>query len=287
MTSKLYNNFKTALFLGVLTGLILLIGHWIGGPAGVLFALGIAAVMNFVAFFFSDKIALMSMRAYEVGPDHELYQITQKLAAKANLPMPRVYVAPSDAPNAFATGRSPKKAAVCATEGLLHLLDRNEVAGVMAHELAHVKHRDTLITTVAATIGGAISYLGYMLMWGGADDDGDRHPLAGLLILILGPIAAALIQTAISRSREYNADTEGAEISGDPMYLASALEKLELYSKRIPLQTNPAYNSLFIVEPLSAVGSSLANLFSTHPPMEKRLMNLIGRQTTGMYRHAA
>src|SRR5688572_24194646 len=187
MTSKLYNNFKTALFLGVLTGLILLIGHWIGGPTGVLIALGIAAVMNFVAFFFSDKLALMSLGAYEVGPDHELYQITAPLARRAGLPMPRVYVAATDAPNAFATGRSPKKAAVCATEGLLRLLNRDEIAGVMAHELAHVKHRDTLITTVAATIGGAISYLGYMLMYGfgGSDEDGNggnANPLAGLLI---------------------------------------------------------------------------------------------------------
>lgn len=286
MTSKLFNNMKTALFLGTLTGLILLAGHLIGGRTGVMWAVGIAGVTNFVAFFFSHKIALMSMGAYEVGPDHELYQITANLAQRAGLPMPKVYVAPTAAPNAFATGRSPKSAAVCATEGLLQILDRNEVAGVMAHELAHVKHRDTLITTVAATIGGAISYLGYMFMWGGSSDDEDHNPLAGLLILILGPIAAGLIQAAISRSREYNADTEGAAIAGDPMYLASALEKLHLYSKQIPLQTNPAYNSMFIVEPLSPM-QRVANLFSTHPPMEKRLMNLIGRETTGRYAYAA
>lgn len=286
MTSKLFNNMKTALFLGTLTGLILLAGHLIGGRTGVMWAVGIAGVTNFIAFFFSHKIALMSMGAYEVGPDHELYQITAKLAQRAGLPMPKVYVAPTAAPNAFATGRSPKSAAVCATEGLLQILDKNEVAGVMAHELAHVKHRDTLITTVAATIGGAISYLGYMFMWGGSSDDEDRNPLAGLLILILGPIAAGLIQAAISRSREYNADTEGAAIAGDPMYLASALEKLHLYSKQIPLQTNPAYNSMFIVEPLSPM-QRVANLFSTHPPMEKRLMNLIGRETTGRYAYAA
>src|SRR5688572_16820798 len=289
--TKLYNNFKTALLLGALTGIILFIGHLIGGPTGVLVALALAGVMNFVAFFFSDKIALASMGAHEVGPEHELHQITAQLAQRAGLPMPRVYVAPTDAPNAFATGRSPKKAAVCATEGLLRLLSRDEIAGVMAHELAHVKHRDTLITTVAATIGGAVSYLGYMLMYGfgGNDEDGNgnANPLAGLLILILGPIAAGLIQAAISRSREYNADTEGAALSGDPMHLASALEKLNLYSKQIPIQTNPAYNSMFIVEPLSAFGGSVANLFSTHPPMEKRLMNLIGRETTGMYRYAA
>jgi heat shock protein HtpX len=286
--NKLYNNLKTALLLGALTALILFIGHLLGGSTGVVIALVLAGVMNFVAFFFSDKIALMSMHAYEVGPDHELHQITQDLAQRANLPMPRVYVAPTDAPNAFATGRSPKKAAVCATEGLLRLLDRDEVAGVMAHELAHVKHRDTLITTVAATIGGAISYLGYMLMWGGGrDDGGNRNPLAGLLVLILGPIAAGLIQAAISRSREFNADTEGANLAGDPMHLASALEKLDLYSKQIPIQTNPAFNSLFIVEPLNAFGGGVANLFSTHPPLEKRLQNLIGRQTTGMFHYAA
>lgn len=291
MGSKLINNFKTVLFLGALTGLILFAGHLIGGRTGVIIALGIAAVTNFVSYFFSDKIALMSMRAHEVGPDHELYQITAQLAQRANMPMPRVYVAPTDAPNAFATGRNPKNAAVCATEGLLRILDRNEVAGVMAHELAHVKHRDILISTIAATIAGAISSIAYMGMWfgGSSSDDeegGGSNPLVALLILILGPIAAALIQMAISRSREYNADTEGARIAGDPMYLASALEKLHLFSQRIPLETNPAYNGMFIVEPLNPL-RSVANLFATHPPMEKRLMNLIGRETTGMFRYAA
>jgi len=288
MNSKFYNNFKTALFLGALTGLILLAGQLIGGRQGVIIALGIAAVSNFVAYFYSDKIALMSMGAREVGPDHELYKITAELAQKANLPMPRVYVAPVEAPNAFATGRNPQHAAVCATEGLLQILDRNEVAGVMGHELAHVKHRDILIQSVAATIGGAISSLPYLFMWGGArnDDDEGGNPFAGLLILILGPIAALVIQAAISRSREYNADTEGAALAGDPMFLASALEKLHLYSKRIPLDANPAYNSMFIVTPLNPL-RSVANMFDTHPPIEKRLANLIGRETTGMFRHAA
>jgi len=291
MNSKLFNNFKTVLLLSALTGLILFAGHLIGGRTGVIVALGIAAVTNFVSFFFSDKIALMSMGAREVGPDHELYQITARLAERANLPVPRVYVAPTDAPNAFATGRNPKNAAVCATEGLLRVLDRNEIAGVMAHELAHVKHRDILISTVAATIGGAITTVAYMGMWfgGGNRDDeegGSSNPLVGLLILILGPIAAGLIQMAISRSREYNADTEGAAIAGDPMYLASALEKLHLYSRQIPIETNPAYNSMFIVEPLNALGN-VGNLFATHPTLEQRLTNLIGRETTGRYRHAA
>jgi heat shock protein HtpX len=285
--SKFYNNLKTAVFLGLLTGLILVAGQLIGGTTGLTVALVMAAVMNFVAYFFSDKIALASMRAHEVGPDHELYQITAELARRANLPMPRVYVSPEQAPNAFATGRNPRNAAVCATEGLLQALNRNEVAGVMAHELAHVKHRDILITTIAATVGGAISYLGYMFMFGGGrDDDGDSHPLAGLLVLILGPLAAGLIQAAISRSREFNADTEGAAICGDPMYLAGALEKIHAYANRIPMDVNPAFNALMIAEPLNVMGK-VAQLFSTHPPLEQRLHNLIGRETTRMYRHAA
>ncbi|HEY7119636.1 MAG TPA: zinc metalloprotease HtpX [Tepidisphaeraceae bacterium] len=290
MNSKFYNNVKTVFFLGALSGIILLAGHLIGGRQGVIIALGIAAVTNFISYFYSDKIALMSMGAREVGPDHELYQITAQLAQRANLPMPRVYVAPSDAPNAFATGRNPQHAAVCATEGLLRILDRHEIAGVMGHELAHVKHRDILISTVAATIAAAISSLGYLAFWFGGssrdDDEGGGNPLVALLFLIFAPIAAVLIQAAISRSREFNADNEGARLAGDPMYLASALEKLQLQSQRIPLETNPAYNSMFIVEPLNPL-RSMANLFATHPPMEKRLMNLIGRQTTGMFRYAA
>jgi heat shock protein HtpX len=241
-----------------------------------------AAVMNFVTFFFSDKIALASMGAHEVGPGHRLYHITESLAQRANLPMPRVYVSPQAAPNAFATGRNPKNAAVCATEGLLEILDDHEVAGVMAHELAHVKHRDTLIQTVAATIGGAISMLGYLFMFGGAprDDEGESHPIAGLLVMILGPVAAGLIQAAISRSREFNADTEGAAIAGDPMGLATALEKIHHGARQVPLDVNPAFNSLFIAEPLNPM-RSVANLFQTHPPIEQRLLNLIGRESTG------
>jgi heat shock protein HtpX len=289
MSSKFVNNFKTVLFLGALTGLILFLGQLIGGTTGLVIALGIAAVSNFVAYFYSDKIALMSMGAHEVGPDHELYQITAGLAQRAGLPMPRVYVAPTDAPNAFATGRNPQHAAVCATEGLLRILNRNEVAGVMAHELAHVKHRDILIASVAATIAGAISSLAYMAMWFGhssSDDDDGGGWLSGLLMMLLAPLAATVIQAAISRSREYNADTEGAALAGDPMHLASALEKLNLYAKQIPLEANPAYSSMFIVQPLNPF-RGMANLFSTHPPMEKRLMNLIGRETTGIYRYAA
>ncbi|CAA9436029.1 MAG: Peptidase M48, Ste24p precursor, partial [uncultured Phycisphaerae bacterium] len=251
--NKFYNNVKTAVFLAALSGLILACGGLIGGSTGLVIALVIAGVMNFGSYFFSDKIALMATGAREVGPDHELYRITAQLAQRAGLPMPRVYVSPDPSPNAFATGRGPGHAAVCATEGLLRVLNRNEVAGVMAHELAHVKHRDILIQSVAVTIGSAITVLAYLGMYlpiGGGDDEGDApNPLAGLLILILGPIAASLIQMAISRSREYNADTAGAEICGDPMYLASALEKIHAYGRQIPMNVNPAFNSMMIAEP--------------------------------------
>jgi heat shock protein HtpX len=281
--SKFHNNVKTALLLGLLTGLILWIGSF-WGEAGVTMALIFAAITNLGAYFFSDKIALMSMRAQEVGPDHELYRIVQPLAARANLPMPRVYVSPAAAPNAFATGRNPRHAAVCATEGLLQVLDRDEVGGVMAHELAHVKHRDILIQSVAATIGGAISMLGYMFMFGaGRDSDGDSNPIAALLTIILAPIAAMLIQAGISRSREFNADKVGAEILGDPQPLATALEKIHALSQRVPLPVNPAFNGMFICEPFNGTARSLANLFMTHPPLEQRLMNLIGRPTTGRF----
>jgi heat shock protein HtpX len=290
MTGKFYNNFKTAMLLGLLTALIMWIGSLLGGQQGLVIAFFVAGITNFVALFFSDKIAIATMRGQEVGPGNELYDIVQQLVARANLPMPRVYVSPHPAPNAFATGRSPRSAAVCATAGLLEMLDRDEVAGVMAHELAHVKHRDTLIQTVAATIGGAISMLGYMFMFGGGgsrDGDGEGgHPLAALLVLLLGPLAAGLIQAAISRSREFNADTAGAEMLGNPMPLATALEKIHLQSRRIPLAVNPAFNNLFIIEPLNPM-RTLANMFATHPPLEQRLQNLIGRETTGAFRYAA
>jgi heat shock protein HtpX len=289
MMSKFYNNFKTALLLGLLTGLILWIGSF-WGSGGVVVALVFAVITNFVSYFFSDKIALMSMGAREVGPEHPLYQIVAPLAQRAGLPMPRVYVSPHAAPNAFATGRNPSNAAVCATEGLMRMLDRNEVAGVMAHELAHVKHRDILIQSVAATIGAAIGSIAYfgMFLGGGSRNNRDGgNPLAALAVLLLSPLAAMLIQAAISRSREFNADKEGAEISGDPMYLSTALEKIHAGSRQIPLDVNPAFNSLFIAEPLSAMGRGIATLFSTHPPLEARLVNLIGRESTGMFRDAS
>lgn len=287
MMSKFYNNIKTGLLLSMLTVLILWVGSLIGGAEGVGWALVLAAVGNFVAYFFSDKLALMSMRAVEVGPEHELFGIVERLSQRAGLPMPRVFISPVPAPNAFATGRNPNNAAVCATEGLLQMLSRNEIAAVMGHELAHVKHRDILIQTIAATIAGAISYLGYFLWFGGGrDEDGDSHPLAFIVTLFLAPLASGLIQAAISRSREFNADKEGAEICGDPMALATALEKIHAAAHRIPLDVNPAFNSLFIAEPTNVL-QSMANLFATHPPLQQRLVNLIGRETTGMLRYAA
>jgi heat shock protein HtpX len=287
--NKFYNNVKTVALLGLLSGLILFCGAMIGGRQGVTVALFIAAGMNFVSYFFSDKIALAATGAQEVGPDHELYRITAELAQRANLPMPRVYVSPEQSPNAFATGRNPHHAAVCATEGLLALLDRREVAGVMAHELSHVKHRDILITSIAATIAAGISYLGYMFMWGGRGrDDRDVNPLAALLIMLLGPLAAGLIQAAISRSREFNADTAGAEMCGDARDLASALQKIHAYAERIPMNVSPAFNSMFIAEPVNVL-RSIGNLFQTHPPLEARLENLLGapRESGRAYRHVA
>jgi heat shock protein HtpX len=283
MMSQFYNNLKTVVLLGLLTGLILVAGSFFG-QQGLTIALILAGVMNLAGYFFSDKIALATMHAQEVGPGDELYEIVQELTQRAGLPMPRVYVSPTDAPNAFATGRSPNHAAVCATEGLLRMLNRDEIMGVMGHELAHVKHRDILIQTVAATLGAAISYLGYMFWWGGGSRDrSEGNALAGLLVLLLGPLAAGLIQAAISRSREFNADKEGAALAGNPMYLATALEKIHAAANRIPLNINPAFNAMMIAEPRNMF-QTMANLFATHPPLEQRLMNLIGRESTGMFR---
>ncbi|MGA3066472.1 MAG: M48 family metalloprotease [Tepidisphaeraceae bacterium] len=290
MYGQFYNNVKTAIFMGLLTALILIGGDLIAGQQGVVIALIIAGITNVFGFYFSDKIALASARAEEVGPDHPLYKIVSRLVQRAGLPMPRVYISPQQAPNAFATGRGPHHAAVCATQGLLDMLDENEVAGVLSHELAHVRHRDILIVSLAATVAGAISYLGYLFMWGGVGYDrrnrDEGNALLGLLFLLLGPLAAGLIQAAISRSREFNADSGGAEICGNPMWLATALEKIHFANSRIPMEVNPAFNSLYIAEPLNAIGS-MGGLFQTHPPLEARLINLIGRPSTGQFRHAA
>ncbi|MGF1633927.1 MAG: M48 family metalloprotease [Phycisphaerae bacterium] len=274
--SKFYNNIKTGFLLASLTALILVAGYLIGGGTGIIIALVFASFGNMIGWFFSDRIALAAMSAKEVGQEHMLYRITERLAQNAGMPMPKVYISPQQAPNAFATGRSPNKAAVCATEGLMQMLSPNEIAGVMAHELAHVKHRDTLIQAVAATIGGAISAIAYFaLFFGGSREN--QNPFAAILVLILGPLAAGLLQMAISRSREFAADTEGAAICGDPMYLATALEKVHHGNTRIPTNVNPAFNALMIAEPMNLRGGSVSKLFSTHPPLAERLENLIGR----------
>lgn len=278
---QFWNNTKTAMLLGALFGLILLAGYALGDNtglgvnAGLTFALVIGAGMNFFAFFYSDKIALRAMRAQEVDESSapDLVHMVERLANNANLPMPRVYICPQEAPNAFATGRSPKHAAVAVTQGALRLLSYEELEGVMAHELAHVKNRDTLISTVAATIAGALSYLGWIFIFSGG---GGRnvHPLIMLVLVILAPLAAALIQMAISRSREFVADADGAKIAGTPAGLIAALQKLEQMNQRVPMENEmPAQNHMFIVKPLSA-GETFSKLFSTHPRTEDRIAHL-------------
>ena len=275
------NTMKTAVLLAALTGLFLFIGDLIGGRNGMLAALGLAALMNFGAFFWSDKIVLSMYRAKPVDPSSapELHAIVSKLAMKAGIPMPRLYVIPDAALNAFATGRSPSHAAVAATEGILRSLSQEELEGVLAHELSHVLNRDTLISTVAATLAGAISMVARLAYWlpiggGRSSDDEGRSPLGGLFMLILAPVAAMLIQLAVSRSREYEADASGAKLVGYPNGLANALRKLQAAAGQIPMHdANPSTAHLFIVNPLS--GRSLMGLFSTHPPLEKRIARLM------------
>jgi heat shock protein HtpX len=271
---------KTTLLLGSMTGLLLLVGQAVGGQSGMTLALGMAALMNFAAFFWSDKIVLRMYNARPVGPQEapELHEIVARLAGKAGIPMPRLYVIPDAALNAFATGRSPSHAAVAATEGILRAMNRDELEGVLAHELSHVLNRDTLISTVAATLAGAITHLAHFFMFfGRGDDDEAPNPLVGLLTMILAPLAAMLIQMAVSRSREYAADATGAALVGHPQGLASALAKLHTAAARVPLHvSDPATAHLFIVNPLS--GRRLASLFSTHPPLEDRIARLLGRR---------
>jgi heat shock protein HtpX len=278
--TRFVNNIKTAVLLGLMMGLILLAGYFIGGgrPEAVILAFLFGGVSTIISFFFSDKIALAAMRGVEADPraHGDLIEMVRRLAQNANLPMPKVYICPQEAPNAFATGRSPKKAAVAVTVGALRLLTYDELEGVMAHELAHVKNRDTLISTVAAVIAGAISALAYMGLWmgGGGNNREGGHPLAALLMVFLAPLAAALIQMAVSRSREFVADADGARIAGTPMGLINALRKLEAYSQRIPMETPmPTQNHMFIVEPFA--GASIAKLFATHPPTEDRVRKLM------------
>jgi len=278
------NTTKTIVLMAGLTVLLVLIGGAYGGQQGMIMAFMFASVMNVISYWFSDKIVLKMYSAREVTESEApvLYGITRDLAQRMNMPMPRVYVIPSEALNAFATGRNPKHAAVAATEGILRLLTRDELMGVMAHELGHVTNRDILIGTVAATIAGAISMLATMARWamifgGGGGDRRDRNEGAGgaiasIAMIILAPIAAALIQMAISRSREYQADATGARICGNPMALASALKKLEIGAQRMPLNANPATAHMFTVNPLR--GGGMMSLFSTHPPMAKRIERL-------------
>ena len=274
------NTLKTMVLMVGLTLILIWAGGALGGKSGMTMALMFALMMNLFAYWFSDKIVLKMYRAQEVREHEapELYSIVRRLAQKAEIPMPRVYIINEDQPNAFATGRNPNHAAVAVTTGIMKTLSREELEGVIGHELAHVKHRDILISTIAATIAGAISYLAQMAQWamifgGGRRDDGrDGSPIAALVMMIVGPIAAMLIQMAISRSREYSADSGGARIAGNPRHLASALKKLHNASQRIPLNAQPATAHMFIVNPLS--GKGFAKLFSTHPPMEERIARL-------------
>ena len=269
--TRLINNTKTALLLGLLFGVLLLIGSRFGG-VGLTMAFILGGMMNLVAYFFSDKMALAAMQAQQVDEETapDLVTMVGRLAGNAGLPMPRVFICPQEAPNAFATGRNPRHAAVAVTQGALKLLTYEELEGVMAHELAHVKNRDTLISCVAAMIAGAISYLGFMVMWFGDRD----NFLAGLALAILAPVAAGLIQMAISRSREYVADADGAAMAGTPGGLISALQKLDAAARGIPLHDGhqDSKNHMFIVQPFT--GKSFAKLFSTHPSTEDRVAKL-------------
>jgi heat shock protein HtpX len=270
------NTVKTALLLGALSGLLLLLGDSLGGGQGLMFGFIMAVVMNFGSYWFSDKIVLAMYRAKEVGADHRLYRMVADLAMRAGIPQPRVYVIPDPSPNAFATGRNPKHAAVAATEGILQTLDDDELRGVIAHELAHVKHRDILISSIAATIAAAIMMVSrFALFFGGGrrEDRDGGNPAALLLTMLLAPLAAMLIQAAISRSREFDADAGGAQIAGHPHGLVSALRKIESVSKRVPLDANPATAHMFIIKPFSFGG--MASLFSTHPPTEARIRALL------------
>src|SRR2546423_13506230 len=277
------NTFKTAFLLTALTLLLMFVGRIFGVQNGMLIALIFAAVLNFVSYFFSDKIALAMYRARPVSREElpRVYNVVERLTQKIGIPTPKIYVIPTDSPNAFATGRNPAHASVAVTQGILNLLNDEELEGVLAHELGHVRNRDILISSIAATIAGAITYFADIARWGmifgGYERDNDNRGggIGALLMLILAPIAAFLIQLAVSRSREYQADETGAHFTGNPYALASALAKLDTYSKRLPLQATPSTSHLFIVQPF--LGMSLGNLFSTHPPIAKRIERLTGR----------
>jgi heat shock protein HtpX len=271
---------KTTLLLGSLTGLIVLIGRYFGGNSGMVIAFIFAILMNFGSYWFSDKVVLRLYKARKLSSQEapELYALVSRLAQSASLPMPRICLIPSEAPNAFATGRNPQHAVIAVTQGILRLLNTSELEGVLAHEIAHIKDRDILISSIAATLAGVIMMIASMARWaaifgglGGSDDD-DGGILGFIVLAFLAPLAAIIIQLAISRSREYLADSTGAKIAGNPLGLASALEKLDYASKKMPLKVNPATSHLFIVNPLS--GKSFKSLFSTHPPVAERVKRL-------------
>ncbi len=278
------NIFKTTLLLSLMTVLLMLAGRAFGGQNGMLLALGFAAVLNFVSYFFSDKIALATYRAQPISREDlpRVYNIVERLAQKVSLPMPKVYLIPTDSPNAFATGRNPNHASVAVTQGILGLLNDEELEGVIAHELGHVRNRDILISSIAATLAGAITYLASIAKWGMIFGGmrGEREDrgggIAAIAMIFLAPFAALLIQLAVSRSREYGADDTGAHWTGNPYALASALSKIEAYSSRRPLLASPSTAHLFIIQPFLG-GMSFGNLFSTHPPTAKRIERLTGR----------
>ncbi|MBI1964329.1 MAG: zinc metalloprotease HtpX [Candidatus Rokubacteria bacterium] len=277
------NIFKTGLLLAVLTAMLVLIGGAIGGQQGMAVAFVMALLMNFASYWFSDRIvlAMYGARPVDEAAAPGLHAIVRRLTTRAGLPMPRVYLLPEDTPNAFATGRDPRHAAVAVTEGIMRVLDADELEGVLAHELAHVKNRDVLISTIAATLAGAITYLAHMAQWAamfggrsGDDDEGGSNPIGLVLMAVLAPIAAMLVQLAVSRAREFEADATGARIAGRTAGLAQALGKLQLANQAAPMAANPSTAHLFIVNPLS--GSALLRLFSTHPPLEERIARLRG-----------
>ncbi len=284
------NTFKTALLLTTLTIGLMAIGAYFGGRNGVVIAFVIAAATNFFSYFYSDKVALAMYKAQPVTRDElpRVYQVVERMTGRMNIPMPRIYVIPDDSPNAFATGRNPNHAAVAVTRGILNLLTDEELEGVLAHELGHVRNRDILTSSVAATLAGAITMVASFVRWGmifGGMGGGDRRErggggIAALVMIIVAPIAAAMIQLWISRTREYEADATGAHITGNPYALASALEKLDAYSKRLPLQASASTAHLFIVAPLISSGG-IASLFATHPPIKDRIARLTGRPMNG------
>jgi heat shock protein HtpX len=269
------NALKTVVLLGAMSGVLLVLGELLGGSQGLVMGFLFAVAMNLGSYWFSDKIVLRMYRATPVGPGNRLYDVTAQLAMRAGLPQPKVYIIPDASPNAFATGRNPQHAAVAATEGLLRALDDEELAGVIAHELAHVKHRDILISSVAATIAAAIMMVSRFAFFFGGSRDNERgsNPIALLATVIIAPIAAMLIQAFISRTREFAADAGGAQIAGHPMGLVRALQKIEAVARRVPLDANPATSHMFIVKPFS--GAGLLGLFSTHPPTEARVRALM------------